>query len=227
MAGWGAAGQEGSWEDSSGHWCGHWHRRPTPGVAKEDTRALWGLWVNLVGQRKPRTWASAAWWGEDGWSGCSFPIAEHTEKYNSPLLRSLWLSLLLLAEGFLGAPPAQMCSWCFCSFWGRHVATAAVWQQSRSWATGTATCLARSACPCSRGEDSSLSPHLLETVGRNSRRKEQKRDGDKTVGSRTRIQPAPSKTGVCRECFGKQPYKWHWDHTSAVLQSWPNREAIR
>lgn len=120
-----------------------------------------------------------------------------------------------------------MCSWCFCCFWGNHVATAAVWLQSCSWVTDTATCLARSACTCSWGEDSSLSLHLFETVGRNSRREKQKRDEDKTMGCQTRIQPAPPKTGECREWFGKQPYKWQWDHISAFLLSWLNREAIR
>lgn len=52
-----------------------------------------------------------------------------------------------------------------------------------------------------------LSLHLFETVGRNSRREKQKRDEDKTMGCQTRIQPAPPKTGECREWFGKQPYK--------------------
>lgn len=48
-------GQEGSWEKSSVRWHGVSHMRtPAPGALKEDTSALRGLWVDLVGQSKPR-----------------------------------------------------------------------------------------------------------------------------------------------------------------------------
>lgn len=49
------AGQEESWDQTSVHLHGVSHiRRPSPEVVKEDSSALWGLGLNLVGQSKPR-----------------------------------------------------------------------------------------------------------------------------------------------------------------------------
>lgn len=58
--------------------------------AKKDTSVLWGIWVNLVWQSKPRAHESAAQWGWRWETKCSLVSAEHVEKYNFPQpLRSL------------------------------------------------------------------------------------------------------------------------------------------